>query len=427
MVNLHSRSPFGGWEEPFRRRHPTGHVQPQSFYGYPTGYDDSHYYREMQRRALLEERRRQQVAHERRLYEEMYHKRMARARAAHLENEHQKKIAAFKKKMSFKKLRLIQRWWRSILCERQARREQAASLVITRTMQRFMAMKEAQKIAHALRRIRELTTDMDTIAPVDQAPPVEKKQRLFVEGSLEKIVLKVDLVDTHGSMLVRSQRKQLVLEVNQRLKQLDESGPTMLNSPMLPKRANNTEAAQQKGNPTCITGSDELQSNQSFAVSNNTDVEADGAADEMNTDAVIATKVMTVDAKDADPPSMDVDPPSMDTNTETKKTADEIVRHVNPDDEDDDFVDTNEDIQNDSTSGVECDISDADDVVMEDAAISCNAESELVTEILPTSPEPPSDDVVRSTQRNWRVQNESLRDTQPPPAKRKGNIRIQIN
>lgn len=101
-----------------------------------------------------------------------------------------------------------------------------------------------------------------------------------------------------------------------------------------------------------------------------------------------------------DPPSMDVDPLSMDTNTETEKTANEVVRHVNSDDEDDDIVDTDEDIQNGSTSGVGYDICDADDVVMEDAAISCDAESEPVTEILPTSPEPPSHDIVRSTQRN---------------------------
>eukprot|EP00041_Stephanoeca_diplocostata_P040470 m.1639585 g.1639585 ORF g.1639585 m.1639585 type:complete len:437 (-) comp36704_c0_seq1:152-1462(-) len=278
MVNLASRgsrNPFGvpsyGSRNPYNN--PYGYA-PRQQYHHPyvstSGYDDSHYERERQRRALLQARRQQQMEEEQERYNAEISRRREVARQQQVEANRQRAIRAFRLRMLSKFCTKIQRWWRGILQQRRAKEEKArrereiqrskelqekqaaAAFVVTRAMKRFCAVKQARKIAQSLRRLQQLTLDMNVIAPRGVPPPTDTKQRLLVEDTLEKIILKVDLVDTYGSLLVRANRKRLVVDANERLRRLDESGPTMLNSPMLTRKASEPPRETDEGEPAVM-------------------------------------------------------------------------------------------------------------------------------------------------------------------------------
>lgn len=265
MVNLagsrgSGSRPFGapsyGRHNPYYN--PYGYSQRQQYqnpFVSASGYDDSNYERERQRRAMLQARRQQQIEEEQQRYNAEISRRRELARQQQVETNRQRAIRAFHLKILSKYCTKIQRWWRDILEKRRAdeelkrkeedllklkhlqQKQAAAAFVVTRAMKRFCAVANARRIAKSLKRLQELTQEMNTVAPRDVSPPTDTKKRLLVEDTLEKIILKVDVVDTYGSKLVRRNRKRLVVDANERLRRLDESGPTMLNSPMITRKA----------------------------------------------------------------------------------------------------------------------------------------------------------------------------------------------
>jgi hypothetical protein len=402
-VNL--ASPYGrGYPSSRPSRAGRRHAQyPRHMFEHPmvTDYDDSHYDRETQKRALAEERRRQEMHRERQLYEEKYRKQKEAARRQQIEQARQRKIQAFRKKMTLKKLNLIQKWWRGILQQRRLKREQAASVVITRAMRRFIAVKHARNIANSLRQLQVLTSEMDAIAPANAPPPTDKKQRLLVEDTLEKIVLKVDLVDTYGSLLVRSRRKQLVVETNNRLKKLDESGPTMMNSSpeeYLPPQADTKNDDETEADMQAVHKADDNDDRDidmggddenGVDVTTTSTVEGDVA----NEDVDIANEDVDIADEDVDMPSQDSISSETDASRKRLPGADAMD---DSEDGDDEFMDTNDAMDENQDTDVQNSTSQSNTI---------------------------------STQHDWKVkQTTTPQETKATtPQRRTKNVRIKVN
>jgi len=118
---------------------------------------------------------------------------------------------------------VIQRRWRQELKRRRERREAAAAPIITRAIRRGIACSRARRIMSSMRELRRIRADAATVpADVDT-----QKGRLIYEHSLERLLLATDCVASHGSDLVRADRKFTVQELETRLSVLESLAPLL--------------------------------------------------------------------------------------------------------------------------------------------------------------------------------------------------------
>lgn len=191
---------------------------------YPYGYSEYDVGLENERRAMMQRRRQEErvrAQKEREMYMAEQKRRQAARREHNREIARQRAIQELSNRSFVRNIKKIQKWWRDIAMRRRAETENAAAHVITNAFRRFKAFVEARKIVQSILKIKQLRVRMNDVAPVDVSPPTAHKERLYYEDALEKIVLKVDLVESFGSTFVRSMRKQLILDANSRLRLLD--------------------------------------------------------------------------------------------------------------------------------------------------------------------------------------------------------------
>lgn len=121
--------------------------------------------------------------------------------------------------------RTIQHAWSEYCVRKEAKlklKQNEAALVITRAMRNFGPIAEAKSIAASLRELKEIAKKVEE---VDQSTALQKKRgpgiSLF-EHTLDKLVARVDFIDSYGSELVRAKRKQVVIRANQRTAEIQD-------------------------------------------------------------------------------------------------------------------------------------------------------------------------------------------------------------
>jgi len=121
--------------------------------------------------------------------------------------------------------RTIQHAWSEYCVRKEAKlklKQNEAALVITRAMRNFGPIAEAKSIAASLRELKEIAKKVEE---VDQSTALQKKKgpgiSLF-EHTLDKLVARVDFIDSYGSELVRAKRKQVIIRANQRTAEIQD-------------------------------------------------------------------------------------------------------------------------------------------------------------------------------------------------------------
>jgi len=214
----HHQPQWGYSSDPYAHRSPFGQQQPRQ-QRQPRHYYSEAEMLEAQRAQRQEQQQRQQHAQRLQLQRE-------RQAAAALQ---QRKEAALKRQEQIKQrtlflirakiaTRTIQRAWRAYSERRDhvlhAKRE-AAALVITRAMRNFPAIMQAKKVVTSLQELKHIAQQVEDVDPAT-AIKIGAGITLF-EHTLDKLVAKIDLIDSWGSPLVRCMRKQIVLRANERI------------------------------------------------------------------------------------------------------------------------------------------------------------------------------------------------------------------
>lgn len=105
----------------------------------------------------------------------------------------------------------IQRAWR-------AHRGNAAAATITRAVRRAGAAARGRRIAGALRDLARIEAEVAAVP----ANFEDSRAQIVFEESLEKITLRLDRIDSHGSPFVRERRREVVRAAQRRLAELDD-------------------------------------------------------------------------------------------------------------------------------------------------------------------------------------------------------------
>eukprot|EP00040_Diaphanoeca_grandis_P034123 m.210285 g.210285 ORF g.210285 m.210285 type:complete len:374 (-) comp33069_c1_seq2:176-1297(-) len=282
----HHQPQWGYSSDPYARRSPFGQQQPRQ-QRQPRHYYSEAEMLEAQRAQRQEQQQRQQHAQRLQLQRE-------RQAAAALQ---QHKEAALKRQEQIKQrtlflirakiaTRTIQRAWRAYSERRDhvlhAKRE-AAALVITRAMRNFPAIMQAKKVVKSLQELKHIAQQVEDVDPAT-AIKIGAGITLF-EHTLDKLVAKIDVIDSWGSPLVRSRRKQIVLRANERITQVCHDAV-----------APETEPAPTSTTPTSTTSDDVQNSDQEVTEVQDSDRDtAHDATHNENSDEDVETTDETVD------------------------------------------------------------------------------------------------------------------------------------
>eukprot|EP00052_Salpingoeca_macrocollata_P016160 m.129513 g.129513 ORF g.129513 m.129513 type:complete len:353 (+) comp19949_c2_seq1:110-1168(+) len=189
-------------------------------YGRPAAFDPFHRQQQQQQE---EERRRREYA--RQLAEQQ----AAREAAAQKQAE---RLAEKNRKARLRELQLrayvraatkIQRTWRAHHERAQAQRRAAAATVIRRALLALPRVHNAQQVARALRSLREVRQAVLQLQTEYDSQPQRYSHRdlLMLQDQLERKILSMDDIDSHGSAFVRAQRKSNVELTQSVLRHID--------------------------------------------------------------------------------------------------------------------------------------------------------------------------------------------------------------
>jgi hypothetical protein len=224
-------------------------------------------------RSMYDEEYLQQKQERQRMMERQRKERELKQRKKRQQDIRNRKLYLIRAQMA---ARCIQRFWRAYRERKQAelaKVQHAAALVITRAMRSFGPILQAKKIVASLRALRDIRRQVDAVDPATAIRSATRGISPF-EDALEKLILKVDLVDSFGNATVRAARKAVVLHANERLKSV---------KPKVSSPKPNSEQKQQNEEIDMETDEDpntDEQQKQQDSPSEDTDSDSEESEDE---------------------------------------------------------------------------------------------------------------------------------------------------
>jgi hypothetical protein len=210
---------------------------------YGGGYGGYGGYGGLSQRQELELRRRQQTAQAQRRRQAQQEATLRRQQAA---KEHQKELLR-RQQQRGQRARILQRYneaatviqraFRSYRARQQEERAQSAAIVITDAVRRAAAIQQARRVTTSLRRLHETRSNLRDLRGNYERQPTGFRHNLYFVDRLEKLVISLDAVATHGSPFLRAFRKSIVTEAQSGLSFADVVAKTLRRKAVVIQRA----------------------------------------------------------------------------------------------------------------------------------------------------------------------------------------------